>query len=521
MEDLIRRALTYLRGMWLHRWWGVVVAWLVAIVGAVGVMLIPDKYEASARVFVDTQSVLKPLMAGLAAQPNVEQQITMLSRTLISRPNLEKVIRMADLDLEIKSREQRDLLIDTLAARLAVKGTGRDNLYTISMRDDKPQKAQRIVQALVSIFVESGIGDKRKDSDTARKFIEEQIRGYEARLVDAEEKLKAFKLKYLGTLGDKDYFTRLGEAQSAFNQAKLELQEAETSRDSLKRQVVGEDPVLLPDNSATPAAPVAANVAIPEIDGRIEALRKQLDALLQRYTDEHPDVIGTKRVIADLEQQKKERIAAMPKASAAVSSPSVLTNPVYQQLRVSLADAEARTASLRARVAEFDARVQALKSRARQQPEIEAEFTQLNRDYDVNKRNYELLVARRESATLSGEMDATAGVAEFRLIDPPRVSPKPVAPKRLLLLLGVLAGALAAGAGATFVLSQVRPVFHDLSGLREVTGLPVLGGVSMLMTEERLRQRRRGLFRLLSALALLVGAYGSGLALLVLTGRMG
>ncbi|MBL8481684.1 MAG: chain length-determining protein, partial [Rhodocyclaceae bacterium] len=119
MDDLIRRALTYLRGMWLHRWWGVVTAWLVAIVGAVGVMLIPDKFEASARVFVDTQSVLKPLMAGLAAQPNVEQQITMLSRTLISRPNLDKVIRMADLDLEIKTREQRELLIDDLSTRMA------------------------------------------------------------------------------------------------------------------------------------------------------------------------------------------------------------------------------------------------------------------------------------------------------------------------------------------------------------------------------------------------------------------
>ena len=87
MDELIGQVIVVARGMWKHRWLGLLVAWLVAIIGSVVVLSVPDKYEATARVFVDTQSILKPLMAGLAVQPNVEQQISMLSRTLISRPN--------------------------------------------------------------------------------------------------------------------------------------------------------------------------------------------------------------------------------------------------------------------------------------------------------------------------------------------------------------------------------------------------------------------------------------------------
>ena len=73
-----------------------------AIVGVAVVFRIPESYEASARVYVDTQSLLRPLMAGLAIQPNLDQQVALMSRTLISRPNVEKLVRMADLDLRVK-----------------------------------------------------------------------------------------------------------------------------------------------------------------------------------------------------------------------------------------------------------------------------------------------------------------------------------------------------------------------------------------------------------------------------------
>lgn len=514
MDEIIRQLIGYLHGVWQRRWIGLAVAWVVAVSGVVGVLRMPDKYEADARIFVDTQSLLKPLMSGLAVQPNVDQQIAMLSRTLISRPNVEKLIRMADLDLKLKTKEEKEALIDEMIKTLSIKSAGRDNLYTLSYRDPEPQKAKRVVQSLTSIFVESSLGDKRKDSDSARKFIEEQIKIYEAKLQEAENRLKEFKLKNLAlSTGDgKDYFSRMGDINTQLNQARLELREAENSRDAFKRQLAGEDPVLLPDSPE-----MASSVSIPEIDGRIDTMKRNLDALLQRYTEQHPDVSGTKRVIEQLEEQKRKEVAARKKAGPQASS--VNANPVYQQMKVSLGEAEANIASLRTRVAEYESRHRNMTEAAKRLPEVEAEFAQLNRDYEVHKKNYEGLVARRESATISGEMEAASGVADFRLIDPPRVSPKPVAPNRYLLLSLVLLASLAAGVAGSFVYSQIRPTVADSRSLRELSGLPILGTVSLVISDEMKRLEKKDLMRFAGGLVGLVGSYGAALLMLFLTAR--
>jgi polysaccharide chain length determinant protein (PEP-CTERM system associated) len=495
--------------MWRHRRIAVLVSWMVGVLAAGIVLRVPDKYEASARIYVDTQSILGPLMAGLAVSPNIEQQIGLLSRTLVSRPNIEKLIRMSDLDLKSQSKAEQEALVDRLMKTLEIKGTARDNLYTVAYRDENPEKAKKVVQSLVSIFVESSLGDKRKDSDSAKRFIDDQIKGYEKKLEEAETRLKEFRLRNLDLAASdsKSSTDQLAETLQKLSAARLELKEATNSRDALKRQIAGEEPVLIPD-----ATPADGNVSIPEIDGRIESLKRNMDGLLQRFTEQHPDVVVTRRMISDLEEQRKAEVAARRKAQSNKPASSIGSNPVYQQLRVSLGEAEATVASLQARVAEYEARQVRAREGMRIAPQIEAEFAQLNRDYQVHKRNYEQFVSRRESANISGELESTSAVADFRLIDPPRASNKPVAPNRILLLAAGLAASLLAGLAAAFVASQVRPVFLDSRSLREATGLPLLGAVTMVVGDSLRKQEMRSLLRMLAALGALVAAYGAGMA---------
>src|SRR4029079_826862 len=194
-------------------------------------------------------------------------------RTLISRPNVEKLIRMADLDLSSETIADQDALVDGLVKRLKNESLGRDNLYTLSYRDPKPDKAKRVVQSLASIFIESNLGEKRKDSDSAKKFIDEQIKVYEKKLEEAEDRLKEFKIRNLSSNEglEKDYFTRLSELTAQLNRSRLELHEAENSRDALKKELAGEEPILLPEDSNT--SPMVAGVPVPELDGRLEALK--------------------------------------------------------------------------------------------------------------------------------------------------------------------------------------------------------------------------------------------------------
>ena len=194
MQELLQQLLGFARGMWHRRWIGLAAAWIAAVITVTIVYRIPEKYEASARVYVDTESLLRPLLAGLAIQPNLDQQVALMSRTLISRPNVEKLIRMADLDLRTSSAEH-DGLVDSVAKTIKLEGNVQTNLYLISYRSSDPAEAKKVVQSLLSIFVESGLGDKRQDSQTAVKFLDDQIKNYEQNLQVAEGKIKDFKLK--------------------------------------------------------------------------------------------------------------------------------------------------------------------------------------------------------------------------------------------------------------------------------------------------------------------------------------
>ena len=417
----------------------------------------------------------------------------MLSRTLISRPNVEKLIRMADLDLKSPSKAQQDSLTTDLMNTLQIKSVGRDSLYTLAYQDSDPAKAQRVIQSFVSIFIESSLGASRKDTDTAKVFINDQIKAYEGKLLEAEARLKEFRLRNIEMQsGDgKDSVSRLGELSEQMNSAKLELREAEQARDASRQQLENEKAQSGGSPLKSLLEESAISVGTPEIDARIDAQKRNLDALLQRFTDEHPDVVVTRKLIKDLEEQKKKEVKELRKA--AMANPAVASSNnglVFQELNKLLANSEVQVAALKARVAEYSSRYNQARELVKTAPQVEAEAAQLNRDYEINKRNYEDLVKRRESAEMSGDLDSAAGVADFRLIDPPRVSANPVAPNRLILLSLAMLAAVAAGVVVAFSASQLRPVFHSASDLRSKFELPLLGMVSLVSNDADLRREK-------------------------------
>ena len=506
MEELLAQINAYLRGMWRYRWWGLAVAWIVAAGGIAFVYQMPDQFSSSARVFVDTQSVLRPLMSGLAIQPNVEQQVAILSRTLITRPNVEKLITMADLDLTVRSDAERESLISRLQGGLRIGADGvrgAQNIFTLSFQDESPERAQRIVQSLVSLFVESGLVSQRQGTDEARRFIDIQISNYEERLVDAENRLKDFRLRNMALLGDgsRDFISQIAALSQQLAQAELELKEAQNMRTSLQRQIEGEEPVFLPSPGS------ATSASIPELDRRIEVQQQNLDNMLLRFTDLHPDVVGARRVIESLEQEKQRELELL-RATAPEQFGALDSNPVFQQMRISLSNAEARVASLTARTTELQSRIDAMRNYSELLPQIEAEQAQLNRDYAVHKRNYDELVSRREAAAMTAQLDVQSG-ADFRVIDPPSLPTEPSAPDRLVLvpLAGVLG--LGAGIGLAFLLAQIRPTIIDARMLRNVTGLPLLGTVSLVGDPAVVRARRVGLFMFYSLILLLGAGVGA------------
>ena len=510
MDQVLQQILGYAKAAWQRRWWGVAVAWLVCILGWTWVMMLPDRYEASARVYVDTQTLLKPLLQGLTAEPNVEQQIKLMTRQLVSRPTLEKVARMTDLDVKAKTPEQTEAMLDNLAGKIAIGNAGQENLYTISYQDQSGDLAKKVVQSLLTIFVETSLGKTRQDISSSQRFIEEQLQQYQQKLTDAENALKEFKQKHIGMMPGQggDYYAKLAEVSTQLRQAQLDQQEAINRRNQLKQQLIDEEPELVA---------AAASMTDGEIDSRIQALQKQMDQLRLQYTDLHPDIQANKRLVEKLEAQKKADMAAR-KADPAGTK---IQNPVYQQLTIAIAEADATVASLQARVGEYQRRYSELRSASNMVPQVEQEYTQLMRDYDVYRQNYDALLKRRESVSMSGEVESKTDTVDFRVIDPPFVPSQPAWPNRPLLLSLVTLGALGAGVAVSFLLSQLRRTVTDRRVLRELTGLPLLGAVSRVETDETRRRKRKGLLTYLAALGSLIAAYGGVMILQLVISRAG
>ena len=185
MAEITALILNFLKAIGKYRWHAVAITWVVALAGWAVVFKLPNQYQASARVYVDTQNILKPLLSGMTTVPNLDQQVQFMRRTLLSRPNVERVIRMVDLDVKARDSKELDKMVDSMMSRIKMAGTERDDIYTISYTAPDAKLGKDVVQALLTIFVEGSFGGKKQDSDKAVQFIDDQIRNYEEKLAAA------------------------------------------------------------------------------------------------------------------------------------------------------------------------------------------------------------------------------------------------------------------------------------------------------------------------------------------------
>ncbi len=487
MKDLLDEVINHIRSGWRYRWYALSVAWVVALVGWAAVYTIPDKYGASARVYVDTKSVLKPLLKGLAVEGDIREQLAMMTKTLLSRPNIEQVIRESDLDLTVENDKEMDALIQKMMKNISItRGRGK-NLFTIKYTHVKPEVAKRVVQELLNIFVESSIGDERIEAETAKRFLNEQIAAYEAKLVAAENRLTEFKRNNVGKLPGQggDIFQRLQQVKLQHQNEKLNLAEAENQRDELKKQLNA----LLNQAESVEGEPVTEEEETNPFQQRITALKQIQDELLLKYTEQHPDVIEIQRKIASLEVKAEEREEQKRVSSNTKGVLVMGENKALDQLKLQLATVEAAVAALKVREREFFKRVEETERLMNTIPEVEAALARLNRNYAINKSNFDTLSQRRESAAMSKDVDEAGDNVKFRIIDPPHVPSAPVSSKRELLSAVVLLAAFALGGALAFLLSQLKPVYFDTSILRRETEFPVFGSVSRIWTPELKRKR--------------------------------
>lgn len=491
MQELITKVLTIVRGTWRFRWLGAITAWLVFTVGAIVVHLMPDVYESEAKVFINTHSALDPILKNLAIETDFQNQIDVMTRAILARPNLEEVMRKTDLYLTVDTPEETEQLIYNLKKNIKIEqpSTDHKNLYTISYTHRNPETAYRVVQALIDSWIERTLGSSRTDTATAQEFLKTQIAEYEKRLTLAEQRLADFKKENVGLMPS--------SGSSYYGQMQAEMDELNEKRDKL-RLAVNRGKELM-----TQLEGEKSSMGSQEIDAKIQTQRLELNNLLLRYTENHPDVIAARQTLEQLLEQKTDGDYIVNDNGDNGGDES----SVYHSLRMAMSDTNVEIATLKSEIEEKSKRIEELRKMVDTVPEVEAKLARLNRDYMVTKTHYEKLLQSLESAKISEGAEQSTDEIQFQVLEPPVLPLMPSGPNRALFLSAVLVLSLGAGLVLAYLMNEVKPVFCSSTELRKEVGLPVLGAVSVKWLPMERRVINMDILRLLAFIGILLAAY--------------
>ena len=521
MTPLLNQVWDEVTSAWRYRWYAFSLAAAVALLGWLGVFALQDRYEAEASVFVDTRNTsLKPVLQGLAVEQTIDTELNFVRRSLLAGPQLRRLAQAGGVlpaaGVDPRRQEQ---LVDAMSQRIGINVTSASgheedrntagSIYHVVYQDESRERALRVVGILLDTLVNETLGGKRESSRSAQQFLEVQIKDYETRLRAAEDRLAAFKSKHIGLMPTEQggYFAQMQTESAAAATVRTKLAAAQSRRATLLKQLHG-DVAIAAAGSAATASRGAGGGSLDTL-ARIDEAQAKLDDLLLRFTDNHPDVIAARQTLEDLKKRRATELEGLRQGDAtAAASSRASSNPVYQSVQLALNQVDVEMADLSTELAQHETKVVELRKMVDTAPQVEAEFAQLNRDYDVNKAQYTALLASLQKARL-GERADDAGSIRFEVVQPPTSGLRPVWPMRKMLMALVLGGALAAGAALAYGLSYLHPVVPiSSSGLTQLAGVPVLGEVSVAFPERARRAARVETLKLAVAACCLIAAFG-------------
>ena len=470
MQESFEELLIYLRGVWKYRWFSLILAFGLIIMGWFFISQSPIIYTANAKIYVNTSTVLKPLLKGLAIEKDPSAYLGLITREIVSRPILEQVANKVHLfgpDIVLQKKElflsgmENSIRVDVSSANEA---SSPQDFYVISYASQDPKIAKEVVKTLISTFVDKTVAASEQDSEVATSFLDQQIKEMQDALIIAEAEIAKFKSNNVNKLpqGGVSYFQRLQSAQAAYDEVTLKITEIENQRQELRRQ-------LDSTPSSQRALSVDGGVALSASAARLAELKLQLQELLLKYTEKHPDVLAIRRSIIELEKQTPIDNDSVP----------VAPNPVYQQIQLALGQVESEIAALQVRKTEYLERVKKLQNQTASLTDVEAKLQRLNENYEQAKQKYDALVARRGSAIMAENVEQAGENVRFRVIDPPRItdSEQLLVHKRLAMTSGILVVGVGGGFVLALLLSQLWPVVYTRRGQQELYGIPVLGAI--------------------------------------------
>ena len=418
-----------------RRWPAILIPFaVITALSAVVVTFLPNRYRSETLILVVPQRVPEEYVRSTVTT-RIEDRLKSINQQVMSRTRLEPVIKEFNLyPNELRTGLMEDV-VDQMRKDIKTE-TIRSDAFRISYLSDTPRTAMRVTERLASMYIDESLRDREVLADSTNQFLDSQLAAARDRLLEHEKKLEAYKMRFSGQLP-----TQVQSNLQVMQNAQMQIQSLLDSlnRDRDRRLVLQsqlDDMDTSPDTSGAFAND--KEPALPPMAAELAKARKQLDDDRRRLRDTHPDVIRQQRVVADLELKaaneaamlestpadKRVRARVDPNEAARlarIDQTKIELDSLTRQIQAK----EQEEGRLRTVIGEYQGRVESAPAR-------ESELTELMRDYDTLQRSYTSLLAKKEEAQVSANLERHQIGEQFKILDPARMPEKPYSPNRPL-----------------------------------------------------------------------------------------
>jgi protein tyrosine kinase modulator len=508
------------RLLWSRRWM-IVIPLVVFSGGAIAFSYsLPNLYQSETTILLIPQRVPETYVR-TTVTTRLEDRLRTMREQILSRPRLEGLIQ----EFNLYPAESKKLLMEQLVQRMRDQvniSLVRESSFRIAFTYGDPVIAAKVTEQFATAFRDENLRDRELQADSTSRFLDSQLNDAKRRLVEQEKKLEDYRRRHSGSLPSQfasnlQMIQATNQQLAAINDASNRLRDR---RLDLDRQILAQqDAINAPP--PTPPAPLVANANPNAVTGatpaqQLEAKRRELETLLLRLQEDHPDVRTTKWQIEELEARVREDAKNQPPQSP---RPAVVTGPspaaALAQTRIrelegqkaavdsQLAHNEEEEQRLRAVVASYQSRLEELPSR-------ESELTEITRDYATLQSSYQAMLTKREDSVVAANLERRQIGEQFRVVDPARVPEVPISPNRLVInAIGAVLGLLL-GLGTAVLLEIFDKTPRTDIEVGAALGLPTLAMIPVVDTDDDRRRRTRRLR--LEALAATVIVLAAGAA---------
>jgi polysaccharide chain length determinant protein (PEP-CTERM system associated) len=470
--------LDYLSLVRRRKWWIIVPAVLCIVVSGLLAAFLPRVYRSAATITVSSPAISAELLKQ-AGPSSREERIRAVSQQLLSRAVLEQVVRDEHLaaDGNIDAAVDRLLQPDRikvepteLLKQVAKEGLQLD-AFLLSYAGSTPGEAQRVADTLARVFVEASSRTREARAEDTSAFIATQLASSKARLDQIESRLRTAKESYMGRLPE--------QTQSNLSIAAGMRQQLESTAIALRGE---QDRLSMIERQIDGMKQGAGDIALSgrgsmsSSQVRVLQLQQELANARGVYTEKHPEI---QRLQEDLAAAKREAAADRERPEEDRLQ-SLQMDPGYRQLLADRETARLRVRDLQRAESQMRAQVASYQSRVEAAPMVEQQLASLQREYDLEKRQYSELSNKLQSAELAENLERRRGGEQFQVLYAAYVPRQPESPNVMrLLLLGVALG-IALGGAAGVAREYLDRSVHDLRGLQAEFDVPVLGEISRI-----------------------------------------